>query len=156
MRLCPGDTAKQCYDSLNHQWRQDLKIRPGFRQSSRKWKGHSPNASISVASHATTFSVQYKPQTPHRYCPSVCSSNHLLTSFLPTIPTTLILSSTPRSRYSRMIYPHTLQTSSQVASKRSHQQLGGVEGSEICRCRVVRRMAALTIVGIAYSAYTGV
>ena len=69
---------------------------------------------------------------------------------------TLWRSSTVRSRYNRMICPQTIHTSSQGASNRSHQQLGGVDGSEIPRWRVARRMAALTMVGTAYIAYTGV
>jgi hypothetical protein len=114
---------------------------------------HSPNAPIDQTG------CQLGPcdeGSVNDHCSAAFSSNHLLTSFFPIIPTTLILSSTPRSRYRRIIYPHTHQTSSQLASNRSHQQFGDVDGRDMCRCRVVRRIAALTIVGIAYSAYTGV
>ena len=55
-----------------------------------------------------------------------------------------------------MICPQTFHTSSQGASNKSHQQLGGVEGSEIPKWRTARRIAALTMVGTAYSAYAGV
>lgn len=84
------------------------------------------------------------------------SSSHCLTPFFETIPNTRFLSAALRWRYRRIMYPQTLHTSSQLASNSSHQQFGGFEGRDISRNLVVRRIAALTIVGTAYSAYTGV
>lgn len=84
------------------------------------------------------------------------SSSHFRTSLLKIIPIGRSCSSSVRGRYNRMMYPDTLQMSSHSASKSVHQQCGGFDGSEIPQWRVVSKIAALIIVGTAYSAYTGV
>lgn len=84
------------------------------------------------------------------------SSSHRRTPFFETIPSSRSFSSGVRGLYKRMMYPHTLHTSSHSASNSSHQQFSGCDGSAIWRNRVVKSIAAHTMVGTAYSAYTGV
>jgi len=83
-------------------------------------------------------------------------SSHCRKSFLLNKPIISMLSALVRSLYNRMMYPHTLRRSSQSTSNNSHQQLSGLEGNDIPSRRVVRRIDALTTVGTAYRAYTGV
>lgn len=96
--------------------------------------------------------------TAQRTSPPVgrCSSNHWRTPFFATRPITRIWSPSGRSRYSLIIQPHTLHRSSHSASKSSHQQFSGADGSAIPIRRVVRKIAEHTMVGTEYSAYTGV
>ena len=98
------------------------------------------------------------PHAPQRTSPPAgwCSSNHWRTPFFATKPITRIRSSKGRSRYKRMIQPQTLQRSSHSASNSSHQQFSGAVGSAMSRWRVVSKMAAHTMVGTEYRAYTGV
>lgn len=80
------------------------------------------------------------------------SSSHERTPFLVTRFKTRAWSSGVRSWYNRMMYPATLQTSSHSASKSSHQEPSCEEGRVMPSCLVASIIAALTIVGIAYSA----
>lgn len=101
----------------------------------------------------------------HRHCRSkkelfiyllILSSSHCRNSFLLNKPIISIRSASVRTRYNRMICPHTLHRSSQSTSNNSHQDLSGLDGNDIPSWRVVSRIAALTTVGTGYSAYTGV
>ena len=83
-------------------------------------------------------------------------SSHCRKSFLLNSPIISMLSAVVRSRYNRMMCPHTLHKSSHSTSNNSHQQFSGLEGKDIPSRRVVSRIAALTTVGTAYKAYTGV
>lgn len=83
-------------------------------------------------------------------------SSHCRKSFLLNSPIISIRSAVVRSRYNRMMCPHTLHKSSHSTSNNSHQQFSGLEGRDIPSRRVVSRIAALTTVGTAYKAYTGV
>jgi hypothetical protein len=83
-------------------------------------------------------------------------SSHCRKSFLLNSPIISISSAVVRSRYNRMMCPHTLHKSSHSTSNNSHQQFSELEGKEIPSRRVVSRMAALTTVGTAYKTYTGV
>ena len=87
---------------------------------------------------------------------AMLSSNHFLTPFFETILSTRVWSRRSLSLQIRITWPHILQMSSQSASKSSHQQFGGVDGKGIPKCLVASRIAAQTIVGTAYRAYTGV
>ena len=83
-------------------------------------------------------------------------SSHCRKSFLVNSPIISICSAVVCSRYNRMMCPHTLHKSSHSTSNNSRQQLSGLEGKDIPSRRVVSRIAALTTVGTAYKAYTGV
>ena len=83
-------------------------------------------------------------------------SSHCRKSFLLNSPIISIRSAVVRSWYNRMTCPHTLHKSSHSTSNNSHQQFSGFEGNDIPSRRVVSRIAALTTVGTAYRAYTGV
>jgi hypothetical protein len=83
-------------------------------------------------------------------------SSHCRMSFLLNSPKISIRSAVVCSRYNPMMCPHTLHKSSHSTSNNSHQQFSGLEGKGIPSRRVVSRIAALTTVGTAYKAYTGV